>query len=412
MFKKGDIVSCCLDLSAPSMSFRINGQPVHGMFEKFNLEGMFFPCVSLSAGITIRFLLGGKHGEFKFLPPPGYAPAHEALLPEKQLTVETVRGHYGISNNWDLNGPTSQLDQAVYTPDPIDTKTTELPKALEPMLDKIAENLHEIWAFKRIQSGWTFALVRDDVKKQNPCLTSFERLPEQQRQFNTTMAGQNLRTIIALGYHVGLADEDAEYKLRKLKLPRQYLMTNGYKPAPLDLTHVRFSDKMEDLVEQLATNSHNNWATERIKQGWTYGYELDVKNKRNFRLVPFALLDETAKQTNRSSIRELVITLMGYGYAIEAPDERMTTLTKKEDVGLKSRRFRMFRIESAYAVRDGKWYFEFECQTDGEMRVGWASPDVKARVLNLGFFWPKINLIFDFEFWHTFWLFSKIIVFA
>ena len=77
---KGDIVSCCLDLSAPSMSFRINGQPVHGMFEKFNLEGMFFPCVSLSAGITIRFLLGGKHGEFKFLPPPGYAPAHEGLV--------------------------------------------------------------------------------------------------------------------------------------------------------------------------------------------------------------------------------------------------------------------------------------------------------------------------------------------
>ena len=89
---------------------------------------MFFPCVSLSAGITIRFLLGGKHGEFKFLPPPGYAPAHEALLPEKQLIVETVRGHYGVKGNWNLNGPTSQLDQAVYTPDPIDTKNTELPK--------------------------------------------------------------------------------------------------------------------------------------------------------------------------------------------------------------------------------------------------------------------------------------------
>ena len=189
----------------------------------------------------------------------------------------------------------------------------------------------------------------------------------------------NLRTIIALGYHVGLADEDAEYKLRKLKLPRGYLMTNGYKPAPLDLTHVRFTEKMEELVETLATNSHNLWATERIKQGWTYGYELDLKNKRNFRLVPFALLDETAKQSNRNTIRELVITLMGYGYAIEAPDERMTTLSKKTEASdLKLRRFRMFRIESAYAVREGKWYFEFECTTDGEMRVGWASPEVKA----------------------------------
>ena len=96
MFKQGDIVSCCLDLSSPSMSFRLNGQPVHGMFEKFSLDGMFFPCVSFSAGITIKFLLGGRHGQFAYLPPPGYAPAHEALLPEKTLVVETVRGQYGV----------------------------------------------------------------------------------------------------------------------------------------------------------------------------------------------------------------------------------------------------------------------------------------------------------------------------
>ena len=106
----------------------------------------------------------------------------KALLPEKQLTVETVRGHYGVNGNWDLNGPTSQLDQAVYTPVPIDTKNTELPKALEPVIDKIAENIHEIWALNRIQANWTFALVRDDAKKQNPCLTSFERLPETQER--------------------------------------------------------------------------------------------------------------------------------------------------------------------------------------------------------------------------------------
>ena len=378
LFKKGDIISCCLDLSAPSMSFRKNGKPVHGMFERFNLEAMFFPCVSMSSGVVVKFLLGGKHGEFTFMPPPGYAPAHEALLPERTLSVETVRGHYGVNDNWTLNGPAKTLDQAVYTPDPIETKNTELPKALEPMLDKIAENLHEIWAFNRIQGGWSFALVRDDQKKQNPSLTSFERLPESLRTFNMTMVEQNLRTIIALGYHVGLADEDAEYKLRKLKLPRQYLMTNGYKPAPLDLTHVRQSDKMEELVELLATNSHNVWASERIKQGWTYGFELDVKNKRNFRLVPFALLDENAKQTNKNSIRELVITLMGYGYAIEAPDERMTTSSRKDDEQNDNPRFRMFRIESAYAVRSEKWYFEFEVQTDGQMRIGWAAPEVKA----------------------------------
>jgi hypothetical protein len=28
---------------------------------------------------------------------------------------------------------------------------------------------------------------------------------------------------------------------------------------------------MEQLVEQLAENTHNVWAKEKIKSGWTYG---------------------------------------------------------------------------------------------------------------------------------------------
>jgi len=63
--------------------------------------------------------------------------------------------------------------------------------------------------------------VRDEGKKQNPCLVEFARLPEQEKSFNLTMTFETLRTIIALGYHVGIADEEAEYKLKKLKLPRK-----------------------------------------------------------------------------------------------------------------------------------------------------------------------------------------------
>ncbi len=51
LLNSDDVVSCCLDLGAPSMSFRINGQPVQGMFEDFNTEGFFFPVVSFSAGV-------------------------------------------------------------------------------------------------------------------------------------------------------------------------------------------------------------------------------------------------------------------------------------------------------------------------------------------------------------------------
>lgn len=50
-----------------------------------------------------------------------------------------------------------------------------------------------------------------------------------------------------------------------------YLQPNGYKPTPMDLTQIQLSDRMKELVELLAENTHNVWARERIKQGWTYG---------------------------------------------------------------------------------------------------------------------------------------------
>lgn len=35
---------------------------------------------------------------------------------------------------------------------------------------------------------------------------------------------------------------------------------------------------------------------------------------------------------------------------------------------------RQFRVEKTYAVKTGKWYFEFEALSGGDMRVGWARP--------------------------------------
>lgn len=34
----------------------------------------------------------------------------------------------------------------------------------------------------------------------------------------------------------------------------------------------------------------------------------------------------------------------------------------------------MFRTDKTYAVTQGRWYFEFEAVTAGNMRVGWARP--------------------------------------
>lgn len=46
-----------------------------------------------------------------------------------------------------------------------------------------------------------------------------------------------------------------------------------------------------------------------------------MKNRRNPRLVPYALLDDRTKKSNKDSLREAVRTLIGYGYNLEAPDQ-------------------------------------------------------------------------------------------
>uniref|UniRef100_A0AAQ5YL56 Ryanodine receptor 2 n=1 Tax=Amphiprion ocellaris TaxID=80972 RepID=A0AAQ5YL56_AMPOC len=367
LLRSEDVVSCCLDLSVPSISFRINGQPVQGMFENFNSDGLFFPVASFSAGVKVRFLLGGRHGEFKFLPPPGYAPCCEAVLPREKLKLE---GGQDQTANRDLLGPTVTMSQAAFTPTPVDTSQIVLPPHLERIREKLAENIHELWVMNKIELGWTYGAVRDDNKRQHPCLVEFSKLPEQERSYNLQMSLETLKTLLALGCHVGLADEHAVEKVKSMNLSPTYELSSGYKPAPLDLSHIKLTSTQEAMVDKLAENAHNVWARDRIRQGWTYGIQQDVKNRRNPRLVPYALLDERTKKSNKDSLREAVRTLLGYGYNLEAPDQDHA---QSDLSNMSAERFRIFRAEKTYCVNAGKWYFELEVRT-GEVRVGWARP--------------------------------------
>uniref|UniRef100_A0A8C0F3A8 Ryanodine receptor 2 n=1 Tax=Bubo bubo TaxID=30461 RepID=A0A8C0F3A8_BUBBB len=381
LLRTDDVISCCLDLSAPSISFRINGQPVQGMFENFNIDGLFFPVVSFSAGIKVRFLLGGRHGEFKFLPPPGYAPCFEAVLPKEKLKVEHSREYkQDRSHTRDLLGPTISLSQAAFTPVPVDTSQIVLPPHLERIREKLAENIHELWVMNKIELGWQYGPVRDDNKRQHPCLVEFSKLPEQERNYNLQMSLETLKTLLALGCHVGIADERAEEKVKKMKLPKNYQLLSGYKPAPMDLSFIKLTPSQEAMVDKLAENAHNVWARDRIRQGWTYGIQQDVKNRRNPRLVPYALLDDRTKKSNKDSLREAVRTLLGYGYNLECillpgviPSQVQNSMRLDVCSGIMEK-FRIFRTEKTYAVKAGKWYFEFEAVTAGDMRVGWTRP--------------------------------------
>ncbi|XP_071057732.1 ryanodine receptor 3-like [Pseudochaenichthys georgianus] len=372
-----DVVSCCLDLGAPSISFRINGQPVQGMFENFNTDGLFFPVVSFSAGVKVRFLLGGRHGDFKFLPPSTYAPCYEALLPKEKMKVEPVKEYKRDAEGVrDLLGTTLSMSQASFIPTPVETSQIVMPVHLDKVRDKLAENIHELWGMNKIELGWSYGKIRDDNKRQHPCLVDFSKLPETEKNYNLQMSTETLKTLLALGCRVVQVNPNAESSLKKIKLPKNFMMSNGYKPSPLDLSDIKLTPGQELLVDKLAENAHNVWAKDRIKQGWTYGIQQDLKSKRNPRLVPYVLLDERTKKSNRDSLREAIRTLIGYGYNIEPSDQEGGQVVERLSID----KVRFFRVERTYAVRTGKWYFEFEAVTGGDMRVGWARPGCKPDV--------------------------------
>lgn len=65
-----------------------------------------------------------------------------------------------------------------------------------------------------------------------------------------------------------------------------YELSSGYRPAPLDLSHIKLTLTQEAMVDKLAENAHNAWAKDRIRQGWTYGIQqVWVKDMLNFKIL-------------------------------------------------------------------------------------------------------------------------------
>ncbi|XP_046400098.1 ryanodine receptor isoform X3 [Ischnura elegans] len=373
LIKKGDVIGCALDLTIPVITFTFNGNKVKGSFRNFNLDGMFFPVISCSSKLSCRFLLGGDHGRLKFMPPEEFSPLVESLLPSQILSLDPCF-YFGNLNKCVLAGPWLVEDDTAFVPTPVDTTNITLPSYIESIRDRLAENIHEMWAMNKIEAGWAWGERRDDVRKIHPCLTQFERLPPAEKRYDSQLAVQTLKTVLALGYYITM--DKPPSRIKTVRLPNEpFMQANGYKPAPLDLSAITFTPKLEELVDQLAENTHNLWAKERITQGWTYGLNEDPDMKRSPHLVPYSKVDDAIKKANRDTASETVRTLLVYGYNLDPPTGEANEALLAEAGKSKQISFRTYRVEKNYAVSGGKWYFEYEVLTNGPMRVGWARAD-------------------------------------
>ena len=90
----------------------------------------------------------------------------------------------------------------MYEPHPLDTSETQLPAGLAELTELIAENVHEIWAQKRISEGWTYGKERNDEQKTTPCLVPYGELPEEEKEYDRRTALESLKLVMALGYRI------------------------------------------------------------------------------------------------------------------------------------------------------------------------------------------------------------------
>lgn len=90
----------------------------------------------------------------------------------------------------------------------------------------------------------------------------------------------------------------------------------SYTPKPIDTSEIFLSNELKLLVEFLAKNTHENWASLRMSEGWQYGPERDDAYKKHPCLVLYEDLPESEKEHDRKVVREMLKTLISLGFEI------------------------------------------------------------------------------------------------
>ena len=75
-----------------------------------------------------------------------------------------------------------------YLPQPFDESKVDLPEGLDELTESLAKNVHEVWSSGRLAEGWKWGPVRDDAKKEHPCLIPYEELSEEEKSYDRATA--------------------------------------------------------------------------------------------------------------------------------------------------------------------------------------------------------------------------------
>lgn len=93
-------------------------------------------------------------------------------------------------------------------------------------------------------------------------------------------------------------------------------------PPPPGTADVKVPDSLHALIEILAEEAHNNWARQRLSEGWRYGHRLSRRRKTHPLLVPYSALTHAEQEADRVVAMGSVKVILRHGYTLQEPTGR------------------------------------------------------------------------------------------
>jgi class 3 adenylate cyclase/tetratricopeptide (TPR) repeat protein len=94
-------------------------------------------------------------------------------------------------------------------------------------------------------------------------------------------------------------------------------MDMTYHPKPPDLSNIELPPDLHELMEQLAQNTHETWAAQRLAEGWRFGECRDDFKKEHPCLVPYDRLPESEKEYDRKITLGVLLGILSRGYRLD-----------------------------------------------------------------------------------------------
>lgn len=201
-----------------------------------------------------------------------------------------------------------------YTPHPEHVAHIKLPENIMHIADLLAENAHEIWAKDRLQEAEKNKTKGKDVNPyDDPFMKPFNELSKQKRKTDYLSALNSIKLLYKLGFGLTKIDKESAFDYK----PNTRTADGQYIPNPINVDDVVLPKDIAALTEYIAENTHEEWAKQRLKEGWTFASKTNKKRKQSFDLVPYCELLDKEKEYDRKMAMNTLKVLCKYGYVVE-----------------------------------------------------------------------------------------------